>query len=144
MLYERPLVYGNTIVGLLQLAADTNAENRIMDQLKTVLLFGSFITIAVASTFGLFLARQSMAPIGKVIEAANGIQKGTDLSVRIEYDGPSDEIGRLIGTVNNMLARTEGFYKELDEAYANQRRFVSDASHELRTPLTTIRGTLIC
>lgn len=142
MLYERPLVYGNTIVGLLQLAADTNAENRIMDQLKTVLLFGSFITIAVASTFGLFLARQSMAPIGKVIEAANGIQKGTDLSVRIEYDGPSDEIGRLIGTVNNMLARTEGFYKELDEAYANQRRFVSDASHELRTPLTTIRGNV--
>src|SRR5690606_13016639 len=30
LLYERPLVYGNTIVGLLQLAADTNAENRIM------------------------------------------------------------------------------------------------------------------
>ncbi|WP_019638405.1 sensor histidine kinase [Paenibacillus fonticola] len=142
LLYERTLVYGNTIVGLLQLAADTNAEHRIMDQLKTVLLFGSFITIFVASSFGMFLARTSMMPIGKVIEAANGIQKGTDLSVRIEYDGPNDEIGRLIGTVNNMLARTERFYNELDEAYANQRRFVSDASHELRTPLTTIRGNV--
>jgi two-component system OmpR family sensor kinase len=30
----------------------------------------------------------------------------------------------------------------LEEAYASQRRFVSDASHELRTPLTAIRGQL--
>ncbi len=30
----------------------------------------------------------------------------------------------------------------LDEAFARQRRFVSDASHELRTPLTAIRGQL--
>ena len=29
-----------------------------------------------------------MKPIGKVTEAAEQIQKGTDLSVRIEYDGP--------------------------------------------------------
>jgi two-component system OmpR family sensor kinase len=30
----------------------------------------------------------------------------------------------------------------VDEAFARQRRFVSDASHELRTPLTAIRGQL--
>ncbi len=30
----------------------------------------------------------------------------------------------------------------LDDAFARQRRFVSDASHELRTPLTAIRGQL--
>lgn len=142
ILYERPVYYENTIIGLLQLGADTTAENRMLAQMKTVLLFGSFITLVVASTFGLFLARKSIAPISKVIEAANGIQTGNDLSVRIDYDGPNDEIGRLIGTVNGMLARTEGFYNELSEAYSAQRRFVSDASHELRTPLTTIRGNV--
>ncbi|WP_334073846.1 MULTISPECIES: HAMP domain-containing sensor histidine kinase [Paenibacillus] len=142
ILYERPVYYENTIIGLLQLGADTTAENRMLAQMKTVLLFGSFITLVVASTLGLFLARKSMAPISKVIEAANGIQTGNDLSVRIDYDGPNDEIGRLIGTVNRMLARTEGFYNELSEAYSAQRRFVSDASHELRTPLTTIRGNV--
>ena len=30
----------------------------------------------------------------------------------------------------------------LDDAFARQREFVSDASHELRTPLTVIRGQL--
>lgn len=143
MLYERALyIDDHTIVGLLQLAADTNAEYRLMAQMKTVLFWGSIISIVIASTLGWFLARKSMAPIGKVIEAANGIQTENDLSVRIDYNGPNDEIGQLIGTVNNMLERTEGFYRELDEAYATQRRFVSDASHELRTPLTTIRGNV--
>lgn len=142
LLYQVPVILDGQLIGLIQLAAYTGAEDRLMERMKTVMLFGSFISIIVASTLGLFLARKSMAPIGKVIEAANGIQTGNDLSVRIDYSGPNDEIGQLIGTVNRMLERTEGFYKELDEAYLAQRRFVSDASHELRTPLTTIRGNV--
>lgn len=143
LMHQVPIVLnGNNLIGVLQLAAYTGAEDRFMEQMKTVLLFGSFITIAIASSLGLFLARKSISPIEKVIQATNGIQTGNDLSVRIDYDGPNDEIGRLIGTVNGMLARTEGFYNELDEAYKAQRRFVSDASHELRTPLTTIRGNV--
>lgn len=134
---------GNKVViGFMELGANTISEDHMMDQLWRILLLGSLITIVVASTFGLFLARASMKPIGKIIQAANQIQTGNDLSVRIDYEGPQDEIGRLIGTVNGMLERTETFYNELDEAYAAQRRFVSDASHELRTPLTTIRGNV--
>lgn len=142
LMYQVPIVLEGNLIGVLQLAAYTGAEARFMEQMKTVLIFGSLITIAIASTLGLFLARKSISPIEKVIQATNGIQTGNDLSVRIDYDGPNDEIGRLIGTVNRMLARTEGFYNELDEAYKAQRRFVSDASHELRTPLTTIRGNV--
>lgn len=142
LMYQVPIVLDSNLIGVLQLGAYTGAEARFMEQMKTVLLFGSLISIAIASTLGLFLARKSIAPIEKVIQATNGIQTGNDLSVRIDYDGPNDEIGRLIGTVNGMLARTEGFYNELDEAYKAQRRFVSDASHELRTPLTTIRGNV--
>lgn len=132
----------NSLIGFLELATNTISEDKIMDQLWRILLIGSLVTIIVASTFGLFLARTSMRPIGKVVQAVNQIQTGNDLSVRIDYDGPQDEIGLLIGTVNGMLERTETFYNELDEAYATQRRFVSDASHELRTPLTTIRGNV--
>lgn len=132
----------NEPLAVLQVAAPTNQEDKLMERLKNILLVGSFATLLAAFTFGLFLARKSMSPIGKVIEAANGIQTGTDLSSRIEYEGPPDEIGRLIETVNSMLGRMEGFYKELEDSYAAQRRFVSDASHELRTPLTTIRGNI--
>ena len=55
---------------------------------------------------------------------------------------PKDEIGRLTHTINGMLTRLQTTYKELEESYRAQRRFVSDASHELRTPLTTIRGNI--
>ncbi|KKO53621.1 sensor histidine kinase [Paenibacillus sp. DMB20] len=132
----------NQIVGWLQVGAYTGTAEKTLDRLQSILFTGSLATLIIASTLGLFLARKSMKPIQKVADAANQIQKGTDLSVRIEYSGPQDEIGRLIDTFNGMLARTEGFYKELEDAYAAQRRFVSDASHELRTPLTTIRGNV--
>ncbi|KAI7257104.1 hypothetical protein KC345_g10860, partial [Hortaea werneckii] len=103
---------------VLQVAAYVGEQDRLMLRLKNILLVGSFATLIAAFTFGLFLARKAMSPIGKVIEAANGIQTGTDLSSRIEYDGPQDEIGRLIETVNSMLGRMEGFYTGLEEAYA--------------------------
>ncbi|MNO21345.1 Signal transduction histidine-protein kinase ArlS [compost metagenome] len=128
--------------GVLQVAVYTGEQVTLLTRLKNILIVGSFATLIAAFTFGLFLARKAMSPIGKVIEAANGIQTGTDLSSRIVYDGPQDEIGRLIQTVNSMLGRMEGFYTELEDSYATQRRFVSDASHELRTPLTTIRGNI--
>jgi len=143
ILFQTPLLNPDSKpVAVLQVATPTIQEDMLMERLKNILLVGSFATLLAAFTFGLFLARKSMSPIGKVIEAANGIQTGTDLSSRIEYDGPPDEIGRLIETVNSMLGRMEGFYKELEDSYATQRRFVSDASHELRTPLTTIRGNI--
>ncbi|WP_194544303.1 sensor histidine kinase [Paenibacillus sp. JZ16] len=144
LVYESPVVETNSrkLFGWLQIGSNTRLIDETLDRLQSILIMGSAATLVIASTLGLFLARKSMKPIGKVTEAAEQIQKGTDLSVRIEYDGPEDEIGQLIGTFNGMLERTEGFYKELEDAYAAQRRFVSDASHELRTPLTTIRGNV--
>lgn len=144
MVLEAPVFEEKTgkLYGWLQIGANTRTIEETLARLQSILIMGSAATLVIASTLGLFLARKSMKPIGKVTEAADLIQKGTDLSVRIEYDGPEDEIGQLIGTFNGMLERTEGFYKELEDAYAAQRRFVSDASHELRTPLTTIRGNV--
>ncbi|NQX48155.1 HAMP domain-containing histidine kinase [Paenibacillus tritici] len=145
LIYQTALdinINNTSMPAVLQVAVYTGEQVTLLNRLKNILLAGSLATLFAAFTFGLFLARKAMSPIGKVIEAANGIQTGTDLSSRIEYDGPEDEIGRLIETVNSMLGRMEGFYTGLEEAYATQRRFVSDASHELRTPLTTIRGNI--
>ncbi|MFP4978018.1 sensor histidine kinase [Paenibacillus sp. CN-4] len=144
LIYQKAVTFTNPEYGVavLQIAAYTGDQEALLGRLRTILTLGSMMTLFAAFTIGLFLARKAMSPIGNVIQAANGIQTGNDLSVRIEYDGPQDEIGQLIETVNSMLGRMEGFYKELEDAYAAQRRFVSDASHELRTPLTTIRGNI--
>jgi two-component system OmpR family sensor kinase len=59
-----------------------------------------------------------------------------DLTPRLDA-GPASavELRALADAFNHMLDR-------LDIAFAQQRRFVSDASHELRSPLTAVRGQL--
>jgi len=131
-----------SLVGLLQIGVFTFNEHKYLSDLRMILFISSLAVVLLAFTVGLFLARQALRPIERVIGATKQIEKGSDLSVRIPDTGPKDEIGVLVDTLNGMLSRIERAYNELDESYKAQRRFVSDASHELRTPLTTIRGNI--
>lgn len=140
--YNRPIKPDQETVGLLQVGVITNRFESFFETLGKFIIFTSLAVVLIAFTFGLFLARKALQPIEGVIAAARQIEKGTDLENRILYDGPNDEIGRLVSTLNSMLSRLQTVYLELEEAYRAQRRFVSDASHELRTPLTTIRGNV--
>lgn len=141
--YQRPIPLNDgTIVGLLQLSVESSNEEKFLTGLRTILVFSSIVVVFVAFTVGLFIARQTLRPIERVIQATEQIEKGSQLNVRIPAIGPNDEIGRLVNTLNGMLSRLETAYNELDDSYKAQRRFVSDASHELRTPLTTIRGNI--
>lgn len=134
---------GNTMyLGLLQVATVIDDVEQMLGYLRTVLTLTALAAIAMASSLGWFMARKALQPIEVIINTAENISKAEDLSRRIHNDGPPDEIGRLIGTINNMLERIQAAYGELEDAAQAQRRFVSDASHELRTPLTTIRGNV--
>lgn len=142
--YEVPIISSENqeVVGLLQVGAFVGTQENLLQQLRTILIITSLLGLILAFTVGLIMARQSLRPIEVVIQAAEQIDKGSDLSRRIVWNGPNDELGRLTNTLNGMLGRMELAYNELDELYDAQRRFVSDASHELRTPLTTIRGNI--
>jgi len=140
--YQESIKVNNTVIGLKQVAYYTSPHEIYMKNMRTILIFSSLGVLVIAFTIGMFIARQALRPLKYVIEAANQIKNGSNLSVRIEREGPNDEMGHLTDTLNGMLERLETTYNELDEAYKAQRRFVSDASHELRTPLTTIRGNI--
>jgi len=140
--YQESIKVNDTVIGLKQVAYYTSPHEIYMKNMRTILLFASLGVLVIAFTIGMFIARQALRPLKYVVEAANQIKNGSNLSIRIEREGPNDEMGHLTDTLNGMLERLETTYNELDEAYKAQRRFVSDASHELRTPLTTIRGNI--
>lgn len=143
VIYEKALVLPNNgaVIGLLQVGAYTGKEIDYLSEMRSILWIAGLASLVLAFVIGLFLARKALRPIEMVTEAAERVQSGSDLKLRIPGES-QDEIGRLTRTLNHMLERVEKAYNVLEESNAAQRRFVSDASHELRTPLTTIRGNV--
>ncbi len=141
-IYNVPIVYQEQIIGLLQVAGSLEPLEETLRNLRLILLGGAFITIFIVSSTAWALAKRVLRPIGEVIRTTSEIQEGEDLRRRIDYNGPPDEIGKLVEQTNLMLGRIDKAYQELEESYQMQKRFVSDASHELRTPLTAVKGNL--
>ena len=69
-----------------------------------------------------------MTALAREIEA-------TQLSRRLPVPAVKDEIGRLVETFNQMIARLESSFEAM-------KRFTADASHELRSPLTNVKSTV--
>lgn len=140
--YNRPLLLDGQVIGMLQVGRILGPTEAALKRLRFLLFLGGGVTLFLTGTLGWLLAGAALRPMNRITETASAIQQARDLSRRINYRGPGDEVGRLAGTLNHMLERLHGVYRSLEEAEAAQRRFVSDASHELRTPLTTIRGNV--
>lgn len=86
---------------------------------------------ALAGVVGWFVAGLVITPLRSIADDARTVTRG-DLSARIDYDGPRDEVGELAEALNAML-------DELADAVERQRRFAANASHELKTPIATIQ-----
>lgn len=92
------------------------------------------IAVAAIASMVWWLVGRTLRQVEAIRREVAGI--GLDqLDRRVPAPGTGDEIDRLTGTMNDMLAR-------LETSAEQQRRFVADASHELRTPLTRLRTLL--
>ncbi|QWW19974.1 HAMP domain-containing protein [Schaalia sp. 19OD2882] len=101
-------------------------------QLWSALLLAVFVICTILAAH--MVTRAVMARIDALARATASITE-RNLSRRLATDGPEDEVRHLAEGVNVMVAR-------LEDAFARQESFVSNAAHELRTPLTTVRTTL--
>lgn len=118
--------------GWIQVAQELDVMTETLASLRYQILWGIPLALFLAGLGGLFLARRALQPIERITQTARTINAG-DLSRHIDYQGPADEVGRLVATFNNMLDR-------LESAFERERRFTGDAAHELRTPLTAMKG----
>ncbi|MEA2410222.1 MAG: two-component system, OmpR family, sensor kinase [Thermoleophilaceae bacterium] len=100
---------------------------------RTFLLAGS-VTLLIGLLAGYLVAARTAGPLRRMARIAARVDAG-ELSPRMASSGPRDEVRALADSFDLMLDR-------LEDAFARQRAFASDASHELRTPLTVIRGQL--
>ncbi|NEB38120.1 HAMP domain-containing sensor histidine kinase [Streptomyces sp. SID14515] len=115
--------------------ACTSAQRQhALDSLLNRALLALLGLSVIAFAFGYAMAGRVLSPLGRITRTARRVA-GTDLTRRIELDGPDDELKELADTFDDMLDR-------LERAFTAQQRFVGNASHELRTPLAINRTLL--
>ena len=118
------------------------------------LLIIEFLTLMSRTVDDRRMVRRTLDPIAELSRAAqslNAVNRQLDqekamalagrldgidghrLDTRIQVDDLQEELKNVAVAINGMLDR-------INESYAAQARFVSDASHELRTPIAVIQG----
>jgi signal transduction histidine kinase len=103
-------------------------------QMADILFLYGAPTLVLLSVGGWFLMRRTLAPVTALTQAAERVHS-ENLRERLPRPGNGDELDRLTGVFNDMLAR-------LDDSFRRIRQFTLHASHELKTPLTILRGEI--
>ncbi|WP_019987869.1 HAMP domain-containing sensor histidine kinase [Rudanella lutea] len=102
--------------------------------LRNTLFWGFIGGVGLTILAGIFFAGQSLRPLNEFNQQIKSIT-ARNLRQRLDEGNQRDELEQLAMNFNALLAR-------LDEAFAQQRAFVSHASHELRTPLTALKSEI--
>ena len=128
-----PVRVGGRTLGLFVVYEDLAGEREEVDDSVRVIAGVSIGVLVLASLLAFLVAGRVLSPLRELERTARAISD-SDLTRRIDVEG-QDEIAELARTFNSMLDR-------LEQAFASQKDFISDAGHELRTPITIIRGHL--
>ena len=119
---------------LVVVGSSLDPVTEAQSELGRLLVVGGPIALLIASLAGYGAAAGALRPVEQMRRHAREIQ-ATRPGQRLPVPPSKDEVARLGETLNEMLER-------LEEAFAHERRFVSDASHELRTPLAILTAEL--
>ncbi|MGW2572576.1 sensor histidine kinase [Streptomyces sp. NPDC001537] len=99
-----------------------------------LLLRAGLVGLVLIAAVTYFAVRIALRPV-EAIRVLTASVTATDPRERVTVPATGHEITALATTINTTLQR-------LDNAAAQQRRFVADAAHELRSPLTTLLASL--
>ncbi len=123
--------YSSSKRNLLIIAAAVDFfGNDTLSNLRQVMLLLYLLLVFAVGITGWFFAGRALQPISDVISQVNDIYP-QDFNKRLKVTNEDDEIGILTITFNQLLNRNE-------EAFKQQRFFISNVSHELKNPLSKI------
>lgn len=115
-------------------AAENVAGREYISNLKKLFLIYLPVALLVTILAGFLFARSLVKPINQTIRDVQLITS-QNLSHRLYVGNKRDEFSQLNTTFNDLLNR-------LEESFAIQRRFISNASHEFSTPLTSVSSQI--
>jgi len=127
-----PVQMGGKVPYLVQAGASLEGVDATLQRASAILLVLTPSVLLVGMLGGWLLVGRSLKPVDEMTRAALEIESSS-LDRRIVPPRTDDEIGRLAAAFNEMIAR-------LDRSFRQIQQFTADASHELKTPLTTMRG----
>jgi signal transduction histidine kinase len=142
--YAAPIAQAGGVAagGAVIVASDTTDIANTIHHLGVILTLSGAVAALLAVVAAAALTRRGLAPLRRLAQAAEEIERTGDPARRLPTTGlapggrrSADEIAQLTGVLNRMLA-------SLERSRASERRFLADASHELRTPVTTLRGNV--
>lgn len=120
-------------VVVMAMAYDKFGKSKLSN-LRNTLFWGLLGGLSLTVGLGIFFAGQSLRPINHINEQISSIT-ARNLQNRLDEGNRKDEIGQLAINFNRVLQR-------LEQAFEQQRSFVSHASHELRTPLAALKSEI--
>jgi len=103
------------------------------------LLFSALAAFIAAVIVSLFVSRQVVAPVRRIMVASQHIAEG-HYKERVHIPGnpdkaDMDELAQLSQSFNQMTLA-------LEKAETLRKQLIGDIAHELRTPLSTIKGSM--
>ncbi|MGW4728555.1 sensor histidine kinase [Streptomyces shenzhenensis] len=140
----RPAEFGSGKAAALGVAADAKLRvyvvvlpytaEAITEITDRLLLLAGIVSLVLIAAVTYFAVRIALRPV-EAIRVLTASVTASDPRERVTVPATGHEITALATTINSTLQR-------LDNAAAQQRRFVADAAHELRSPLTTLLASL--
>ncbi len=121
--------------GRLLVARSLHTTDASLDRIRIVLIGGGIAFLIIANSLAYVIAAPALRPIRQATGTAAEIEATADFTRRIEGEGQRGEVGELVRTMNELIAKVES---TLDA----HRAFLADSSHELRRPLAVLRGNL--
>src|SRR5690606_37549069 len=103
----KPIIFKDQVLGSVQSAASMATIDVALHRLLRIMLGGGVIALLVSLVVGDMLARRTLRPVASIVSTAQQINAAADLKLRIPYDGPPDELGKMVQTFNETLARLE-------------------------------------
>jgi signal transduction histidine kinase len=132
LVLDRVIYQADRPVAIAHVAEKLAIVETTLGRARQILIVVTLVALVIVVFASYLLARAAVEPIVELTAAMREI--GSDrLDRRLAWTDRVDEVGTLAATFDAMLAR-------LQEAFARERQFISDASHELKTPLTVINA----